>query len=156
MNKLYKQFVSVLATGSLLLNVVTPISATTLEISGNGSGSDNDIKLDVDQTTVVEQNNYADVYNKIEAEAETGDNDANDNTGGDVSIETGDADTEVKVENTLNSNTASVDCCPTTDVDVLVSGNGSDSDNTVKLDVNDGEKDGTFIYQTNYADVTNK
>src|SRR3989344_2301053 len=108
MNKLYKQFVSVLATGSLLLNVVTPISATTLEISGNGSGSDNDIKLDVDQTTVVEQNNYADVYNKIEAESETGDNDAEDNTGGDVSIKTGSADTSVTLSTTANANWAQV------------------------------------------------
>ncbi|OGG23646.1 hypothetical protein A3A79_00360 [Candidatus Gottesmanbacteria bacterium RIFCSPLOWO2_01_FULL_43_11b] len=156
MNKLYKQFVSVLATGSLLLSVVAPVSATTLEISGNGSSSDNDITFDVDQTTSVTQTNDADVYNNIDAEAKTGGNDANDNTGGDVSIETGDATTEVKAATTVNSNSASVDCCATQDVDVLISGNGSDSDNTVDLDINQDSKSGTYVKQTNTADVTNE
>lgn len=156
MNKLYKQFVSVMATGSMLLNIVTPVSAVTLEITGNGSDSDSEIKLDVDHTTSVVQSNNADVYNEIHASADTGGNNADDNTGGDVNIETGDATTEVKVENTLNSNTASVDCCQSQDVDVLISGNGSGSDNDVDLDMNDGKDGGTFVGQYNYADVTNK
>jgi len=156
MNKLYKQFVSVMATGSLLLNIAAPVGAVTLEISENGSNSDSDIHLDVDQTTTVVQSNVADVYNQIDADADTGGNDANDNTGGDVRIETGDATTEVNVENTLNSNTASVDCCQAQDVDVLISGNGSDSNNKVDLDMNDGKEDGIFVGQYNYADVTNK
>lgn len=157
MNKFKKQVLSVLASGAVLLNSALPVYAgTTIEISGNGADSTNKAYVNMDQTTTVVQSNNADVYNKVDANANTGDNSAKKNTGGDVTIETGDASVDVKVENTLNSNTASVDCCDAGDVDVLISGNGAGSNNKADLDVNQGSQYTTLIDQTNYADVKNK
>ena len=155
MTNFKKKIASAIAAGGLLLNLVTPALATTLEISGNGTSSSNEVKLEVEQNTEVFQTNVADVYNEVNADANTGKNDANDNTGGDVSIDTGDAKVLVDVTNSLNSNVAEVDCCPTADVDVLISGNGSDTWNKVDLSINEDEG-GTTIVQTNLADVTNK
>ncbi len=153
MTNLQKKIATFIASGALLVNTALPVLAgTTIEISGNGTDSDNDATISFGQSTTVVQSNTADVYNQVDAEADTGDNSANDNTGGEVSVETGDADVDVKVSNTLNSNTAEVGCCASGDVDVLISGNGSDSYNTVDLEM--GSE--TEVYQQNYADVTNK
>jgi len=113
---LNKKIATAFAAGALLLNTVAPVFAgTTIILSENGDGSDNDATVKLGQSTTVVQSNNADVYNNVDAEAETGDNEANENTGGDVDIETGDASVDVNVENTLNSNSAEVDCCPSGD-----------------------------------------
>ncbi|OGM19565.1 hypothetical protein A2685_00140 [Candidatus Woesebacteria bacterium RIFCSPHIGHO2_01_FULL_37_10] len=149
---LNKKIATAFAAGALLLNTVAPVFAgTTIILSENGDGSDNDATVKLGQSTTVVQSNNADVYNNVDAEAETGDNEANENTGGDVDIETGDASVDVNVENTLNSNSAEVDCCPSGDIDVLINGNGSDTDNTVDLKL--GTE--TELYQNNYAEVKN-
>lgn len=148
-----RQVLSVLATGSLVLNLVTPVAAsTTLEVSGNGSNSDSEIKLDRDNTTTVVQNNSAVVTNKVSANADTGSNSASDNTGGDVKVDTGNAKTDVSVTNSLNTNEAQVACCQSGDTDVLISGNGTKSDNTVEL----RQDNKTGVFQDNAAKVENK
>src|SRR3989344_6106393 len=153
MTNLQKKIATITATAALLVNTALPVLAgTTIEISGNGTYSDNDATVSLGQSTTVVQSNFSDVYNRVDADADTGDNDANDNTGGEVSVETGDASVDVRVSNALNSNTAEVDCCPSGDVDVLISGNGSNSDNTVGLKMGSS----TELYQENVADVTNK
>ena len=112
MTNLQKKIATFIASGALLVNTALPVLAgTTIEISGNGTDSDNDATISFGQSTTVVQSNTADVYNQVDAEADTGDNTANDNTGGEVSVETGDDDVNVKVGNTLNSNSAEVDCC---------------------------------------------
>jgi len=149
---LNKKIATAFAAGALLLNTVAPVFAgTTIILSENGDGSDNDATVILGQSTTVVQSNNADVYNNVDAKAETGDNEASENTGGDVDIETGDATVNVNVENTLNSNSAEVDCCPSGDIDVLINGNGSDTDNTVDLKL--GTE--TELYQNNYAKVKN-
>lgn len=149
-----KQLLSIFATGALLLNTVTPVFAgTTIVISGNGAGSENEAEIEIEQSTQVVQNNFAEIENDVEANASTGDNKAEENTGGDVSIDTGDASTDVIVKNTVNSNSASVDCCGTGDVDVLIEGNGANSENEVELEVND--EGGTGVFQSNKAEVEN-
>jgi hypothetical protein len=105
-------------------------------ISGNGADSDNNVDLDLNSEVTVDQYNDADISNDIEADAETGDNEANKNTGGDVKIDTGDADTTVDVSNMANLNWADVDACGCIlDGSIKVSGNGADSDNDVTLDL---------------------
>jgi len=153
MNKMYKKALTAIASGALLFNTVLPAFAeTTIEISGNGTDSENEVKLDVDQVTSVVQDNFADIDNKVVVHADTGDNTAEDNTGGAVSIETGDATATVDVANTANSNTASVDCCPAGDVDILIKGNAADTDeNEVKLDIYSK----TELFQDNQADIFN-
>lgn len=147
-----RQVLSVLATGSLVLNLVTPVAAsTTLEVTGNGSHSDSEIKIDRDDSTTVVQNNNAVVTNTVSATADTGSNSASDNTGGDVKVDTGNAKTTVNVTNSLNTNAAQVDCCQSGDTDVLIGGNGTKSDNKVELDQNNK----TGVFQENTATVVN-
>ena len=153
MNKFQKALASALATGALLVNTVLPVFATTtIELSGNGTNSDNTANVSFTQSTTVVQSNVADVTNDVYADADTGNNNAKDNTGGDVSIETGDADVDVSVENTLNQNSAQVDCCVGGDTEILISGNGSDTDNDANVTLGNS----TSVFQYNYADVDNK
>ena len=153
MNDLKKKVASAIAAGTLLLNLATPAFATslTLEVSGNGSDSDNEVELEYEQEVTVNQTNLADVQNTIKVEAETGGNEAEDNTGGDVEIETGDATTNVTVSNTLNSNVAHVDVCCFGDVSATISGNGSDSENEIELELENEVK----VNQLNDALVIN-
>lgn len=151
--KLTKKIFVTFATFALLLQSALPaFAATTLVISGNGADSTNNSDVVVSQNTNVVQSNNADVRNEIRANASTGGNKANKNTGGDVAIVTGEASVDTKVSNTLNTNTASVDCCDKVDVDVMISGNGADSRNKTDLSLSNN----TSVFQTNRADVRNK
>jgi hypothetical protein len=123
-----------------------------VEVSGNGTDSDNSVGLGVSNYTTVGQNNNAYVSNYVNSDAKTGNNDADDNTGGDVSINTGDAETETIVSTTANSNHALVGGNGDSgSVSALISGNGSDSDNDVAL----GLVSATTMFQDNSAIVYN-
>lgn len=160
MNKFQKSVASAFAAGALLLNGLMPVlGATHLVISGNGSDSNNDVNVEVEHSTSVVQSNNADVTNEVNAKSNTGDNKAKGNTGGEVSVETGDATNNVSVTNTLNSNAANVDCCSNAgDVTLEIKDNGSDSDNDIDYDSDSGSKESSNVYvrQSNYSDVTNK
>ena len=133
MTKIQKIVASAVAGASLLVNTALPVFATTITITGNGADSENEVEeLSLTQTTTVIQDNYADIDNNIHVDATTGGNTAEKNTGGDVSIETGDAEVGVEVTNVANSNSADVACCGLGDVDVKISGNGYDSENEVE------------------------
>lgn len=152
MNTLTKKIATAIAAGSLLFHLATPaLAATEIIISGNGSDSDNTATFNYTNKVNVTQRNNANILNNIKVDADTGHNDAEDNTGGDVGIETGDSTTTVSVSNTANSNTASVDSCCLTDVNAEISGNGTDSDNDLRL----GLKNEANLLQGNNAVVIN-
>ena len=152
MTKLQRIIASAVASGSLLASAALPLMAqTTIVISGNGAGSDNYATVGQTSVTTINQSNEANVTNNVEAEAETGENDANFNTGGDVTISTGAATATAVVTNELNSNAAEVECCPTGPVDVEISGNGAFSDNQVQLVLTNV----TTLNQGNKANVYN-
>jgi len=124
-----------------------------LTVSGNGTNSDNNVDLDVTDKVTVKQDNKADVDNKVDVEASTGKNEANDNTGGNVVIDTGDVVVEsVKVSNALNVNSATVgDDRDSGVLSAWISDNGSDTDNKIDLALlSEVEVD-----QENDADVEN-
>lgn len=148
-----KKFGTAVATVALLANSFAGVAAagTTIEISGNGAGSDNWAVVEQSSTNTVSQNNTANVTNNVTSNANTGGNDANLNTGGDVNIQTGNASTDTTVTNTLNSNAAEVDCCASGGTEVMISGNGANSDNGVTL----GQTSTTSVSQNNDAKVTN-
>src|SRR3990172_3459264 len=106
---------------------------TTVKISGNGADSDNTADVKVANQTAIQQTNNADISNNVDVDAETGDNEAEDNTGGDVSIDTGDADVEVGIDNKANFNGVNLDECCELGADIKIAGNGADSDNDVKV-----------------------
>lgn len=155
MTNFSKKLTTAIATGALLAQSAAPVAfaSTTIEISGNGAGSDNVVSTTQTSTTTVQQNNVANVTNKVNADADTGNNDANYNTGGNVVVDTGDATVNAHVSNDLNSNYADVENCNCAqDTDVLVSGNGAFSDNTVATT----NYNAVNLGQNNVADVYNK
>lgn len=155
MNKLQKRLVSAAATATLLLNTIAPaFAATTFEITGNTNNGDNQTNIATSNTTAVTQSNNANVNNNISATANTGDNDANRNAGGDVTVDTGNATVTTTVENDLNHNSTNVESCGGCsfgDLEVLVSGNTNDGDNTANV----AGVHQTIVSQNNEADVDN-
>ena len=122
-----------------------------VKISGNGFNSDNDAKVKVKSETLVVQENNASVANFVTAKLNTGKNDANNNTGGDVSIDTGNAEANVTLSTKVNKNVAKVGGNNGGELNVEISGNGADSDNDAKVKV----KSETGIFQLNNAEILN-
>ena len=154
MTNFKKQFISIIATSALLLNAAAPVLAVdgaSLVISGNGADSENEAELKLTTTTTVQQNNSASVVNNISSGADTGGNTADRNTGGDVSVDTGNADSRVSIDNLLNKNSAVLTCCQDEGISGLISGNGADSENEVELEL----KSETTVVQDNDARVYN-
>ncbi len=123
-----------------------------VNITGNGYLSNNDVDLNSNSTVVLTQRNSAEIYNDIYAKANTGNNNSEFNTGGTTAILTGDATTNVDVNNLVNFNKASVSCdCVLGDLGVKIGGNGADSYNDVSVD----NADSLFNFQDNYANLYN-
>ncbi len=72
--------------------------------SGNGSGSTNNGSADSTVNNTTNQTNNATVNNNLHLAANTGKNSANDNTGGDSYITTGDAQVIANLVNFVNNN----------------------------------------------------
>lgn len=153
MIKLRNKVLAAISAGTLLLGVVAPVAAdTTLQITGNASDTTNSVSLTQASTTTVSQSNSANVTNHVDAHADSGNNDASRNTGGAVTVDTGNAKTDVSVSNTLNSNSANVDCnCASNDASVLISGNADGSTNDAALTLGNS----TTLFQDNNAHVRN-
>lgn len=129
-----------------------------LWITGNGEKSDNNIDVSADRSVKLIQSNYADIYNDVYADAISGNNKANGNTGGDVEITAGEASTTVLVDNMANFNVADVDCGCLRNVTAKVSGNGEYSENDLSADLSNsllvaqGGKDGNSANFDNKVD----
>jgi hypothetical protein len=155
MRKQIKRIATAAASGAILLSTAVPaFAAVDLTVTGNGAGSDNEIKLETGQATVVEQSNETDVSNTVVVNSNTGGNKVSGTTGGEVWVETGDATTKVNIANELNSNVAHVDTCDCDGEDIWIdiSGNGAKSDNDVKVK----SASLTALVQENEADIDNK
>src|SRR3989344_1822083 len=142
-----------IATAAIIAQGFAGVALATLdvEISGNGANSDNTANVTVQNQTQVQQNNTANITNNVDVSADTGKNDANKNTGGDVDITTGNATTTVGVSNTANANVADVNECCVGDLNVKISGNGAKSDNDATVRV----ANRTWVDQNNYAKIKN-
>ncbi len=124
----------------------------TVEVSGNGNGTNNSVAVESSQTTTVSQSNTANVSSDVHQEANTGDNQANANSGN-TQISTGDVTTSTTVTSNVNNSVVNVDnCCAGQGITVTVSGNGADSTNSVKVGV--GQNVSVSIDQT--ANVNNQ
>lgn len=133
----FKKSLALLLITTLLLvffqSAVMFARAEGLVISDNGSGSSNEVKVSSSQTTTVSQSNEANVSSNVETSADTGGNTASGSTGGSVEVITGDATQNLEIDNSLNSSSVDVSCCPN-DISAEVSGNGADSTNTINLE----------------------
>ncbi|OGH10576.1 MAG: hypothetical protein A2857_06830 [Candidatus Levybacteria bacterium RIFCSPHIGHO2_01_FULL_36_15] len=72
--------------------------------SGNSSGSENNASSSQSDSNTVSQTNNAKINNNINLSASTGENSANDNTGGTSYIQTGDAHVIASLVNFVNNN----------------------------------------------------
>lgn len=154
MNKLVYKLTTAVSTAALLTGSVASVAfgTTTVTISGNGADSDNTADVSVNTSKTIQQINTADIQNNVKINADSGNNEANKNTGGDVSISTGDANVSSSVSNSANSNAASLGCGGCVGgLNVKISGNGADSNNDAKVKVNSNLN----VYQVNDADVNN-
>lgn len=148
-----KKIAVVLASLSLFMNAVLPaFASTTLEITGNGADSNNNEAVSVSQSTAVIQTNTSNINNDVYANSNTGGNKADKNTGGIVTVDTGNSKTTVSVDNAANSNVADVkNCNCSTDAEVTITGNGAESKNDAYLDLS-GK---TVVAQTNDSNIAN-
>ncbi|MBI4098083.1 MAG: hypothetical protein HY426_03510 [Candidatus Levybacteria bacterium] len=102
--------------GELIGDIILPESAlnafacatcggnTSLVNSGNGSNSDNNASSSQTTNNTYNQMNTADINNNLVLDATTGGNSASGNTGGDVSIKSGDVNVTAQVLNIANTN----------------------------------------------------
>lgn len=154
--------------------------SVNLANSGNGADSNNNTEAELNNQTNTFQSNDADIENNLTLAADSGNNDASKNTGGDTSIKTGDANVSANVLTFANNNVAgnivytavnvfgdligdiimspeyiaaAGGCleCGGGDVKLANSGNGADSDNGL----NYSEDSETATFQTNEANIEN-
>ncbi len=126
----------------------------TIGNAGNGVESDNDAVANLNNTTVASQSNAANILNYVDVASNTGYNDANRNTGGDVMIDTGDSLVAVVLDTKANSNAAWLDncgCVGVGDLTVKNLGNGDSTDNDATVNKNNT----SAAYQANAANVAN-
>lgn len=125
----------------------------TVEVDGNGTSSTNSVNLSVEQQTTINSTNQANIQNNVDSQANTGNNSASNNTSANTTVQTGDANQNISVSNQANSSTVNTSGCGCAgqDINVQVSGNGSDSQNTTNVDV----KNETTINATNNANIIN-
>lgn len=76
----------------------------TASNGGNGAGTTNTAQASINNNTTTTQSNKADVQNTLKLTANTGDNDASNNTNGNTSIKTGDAKIIANLVNFVNNN----------------------------------------------------
>ena len=144
--------------------------------SGNGSDSTNQIGIDQVDSQATFQYNDATLENNLTLSADSGSNTADNNTGGDVSIDTGDADVAASVFNFANNNFAgnvyftTVNIFGTLDGDIVMpdefftacdcgagatdltnTQNGTGSNNAIAYTT----ADSTNLFQTNDAMINN-
>lgn len=142
-----------LAAATLLVFIgvtVTPhVHADELVISGNGSDSHSEVKVDSAPQTTVQQSSDAHVNNDVKVTENTGDNKTSDNSGGSNSISTGNASSSTSISNSANSSSVSVQNCNcSSNSSVSISGNGAYSHN--KSDINSGANNSITVNQNAY------
>lgn len=105
MKNLTRKLTSAAVAGTTFLAIAAPAFAgTNTHITGNGSDSDNRVSVKQGSRTNISQSSRVNVGNSVNIHTNTGNNRANDNTDGDVSIRTGDINTSVRIANRVNSN----------------------------------------------------
>ena len=149
-------------------------TSTTVKNTGNGTDSTNTANVDLDNTDNTFQTNDALIQNDMNLLSDSGDNKTSMNTGGDNSIQTGDANVSGSVVNMVNNNIEGnviyavvnifgdligdiilpdgtiLACCASSTTAANV-GNGSDSTNTVNVDQTTNDN----TYQFNNVDIQN-
>jgi len=156
MNKKYNRTVKIQVLIASMAFALSSLFQTTnayadeYVISDNGAGSSSEIQATNSQNTNVTQNNDAQVSNDVDVNADTGNNQANDNSGN-TGISTGDVNSTTTIDNSLNTSVVSNDCCLQPDGTAAINGNGDYSQNTISIT----SRFGSDTSITNTATITN-
>ncbi len=149
-----KKLGTAFATATLIASVFAPIASadTNVTVSDNGHASNNTVNVTNNNTVNVTQSNVMTVGLNINSSANTGGNSANGNTGGNVTISTGNATSNVTVAVEGGSNTADLsNCgCGTTNDTVEIKDNGGKSKNKVTINNKNSKK----VTQTSVVTVS--
>src|SRR3989344_4946711 len=100
-----KKIAAAIVSGSIIGAVMLPVAAladTGCEISGNGAHSHNSCTIRINRRVKIRQSNSSTIRNRVWVDVDTGGNRANNNTGGDVTITTGEATSSVTITNEVN------------------------------------------------------
>ncbi len=95
-----------IVAGGMLLAPASLAADNTCTITDNGVRSRNRCRIKVVKKSATIQINAAKVRNKVGVISNTGGNEANNNTGGSVTSDSGNSTVTVTITNTLNSNVA--------------------------------------------------
>ena len=142
-----------IATGAVLASSIAPAAfANSIEISGNGAFSRNSADVSQESSTRVVQSNDSNISNNVSVSNDTGGNSSSFNTGGDTTIRTGDATSDVRIVNEGNTNVANVQSCGCdSGGSISIHGNGAFSENDVDVD---SSHETTYV-QRNNQDIDN-
>lgn len=149
-----KKVIALIAATAMLAATATPSFAWSFKIKNNGADSFNKIKFSQRSFSSFKQSNKSFVHNSVGIVTNTGGNEANKNTGdGDTTVKSGKATTNVTITNEGDTNVAIPDdCgCPDTDGDVVIKGNGDDSENKVEIHTSNS----SWQSQSNFSVVHN-
>ena len=115
-----------------LTTAVSPVVADlNIEISGNGTDTNNQIDISSSQNIEVNQTNVGNINNSTQTAQNTGGNSASGNSS-DVQISTGNTQTSIQIENSLNQNQTNINnCCG--EVNLNINDNGSQSSNQINV-----------------------
>lgn len=124
---------------------------TNVTITGNGSGSNNNVNGSTAHTTNVTVSNTANITNNITVNANTGSNTANDNSGN-VLIKTGNISVNNSVKNApVNKAIVDIRTGKSSDLNLKIAGNGTESRNNINyLDYATNT-----VFVDNYANIFN-
>lgn len=126
---------AVIFSACLLINltIVSQVKAeeVNVEISGNSSGSSNEVHIEASNNLSVNQNNSANINNNVVVNTNTGNNSATSNANSDSVVSTGSVDTTTIVNNqNINSNQVNSNNCNCSyGINSIISGNAAGSDN---------------------------
>ena len=117
-----------------------------------GAGSENNVEVELKSENIIDIDNDADIYNRININASTGGNSADKNTG-DGSVKTGDANVNVDVTNIANKTSLSLgNGSQSFDVKAQNKTTGAYSENEVEFKLENENK----IDVDNDADIDNR
>lgn len=144
---------SILASAAFLGSAALfpAFASSGVDVSGNGAFSDSQTRLENYRNLALRQLNVTDIANRVITAQNTGNNQANFNTGSNVTINTGNANSNVGVQNEAGKNVADVSGCATCggSSNVGILGNGAYSDNSVR----ENQNQNTTLGQLNVADI---
>lgn len=153
---LKSKLMSLVTIGTLVMSAFAPSAFADVRISGNGSNSQNAVWFSQSNSANIQQRNNSTFTNNVGVWQNTGRNITSDNTGGDVSVRTGNASSQVDIQNIGGQNIADLSglsCgCISGIGNIKISGNGSGSRNIVNERINNSLR----VNQNSFTNANNR